>query len=89
MKHVTSGVRIGWIGEYSKKLYRHTMEMEQTMAILLAEIRTDQVKVDTILKEIKEEMRAGKELLKEKILGKLNAHHERMMAKDGFPAREN
>jgi hypothetical protein len=72
------------------------MEMERMMASLLAEIKTNQVeirtnkvKVDTILKEMKEEMRAGKVLLNEEILAKLNARHERMMVKDGLPAREN
>jgi hypothetical protein len=38
--HVTSGVSSDWIGDSSKKLYCHTMEMEQMMACLLAEMKT-------------------------------------------------
>jgi hypothetical protein len=38
---MTTGVRSGWIGDRSKKLYRHTVEMEQMMACLLAEIKTN------------------------------------------------
>jgi hypothetical protein len=38
LSHVTTGIRSGWIGERSKKLYRRTMEMEQVMERLLAEI---------------------------------------------------
>jgi hypothetical protein len=43
--YVVSGVRNGWIGDRSKKLYHHTMEMEQ----MKAEIRTNQAKADTSL----------------------------------------
>jgi hypothetical protein len=39
--HVTTGVRSGWIADRSKKLYRHTMEVEQMIERLLAEIRTN------------------------------------------------
>jgi hypothetical protein len=38
---VTTGVRSGWTGERSKKLYRHTMEMEQMMARLPDEIKAE------------------------------------------------
>jgi transcription termination factor NusB len=55
-----TGVRSGWIGDLSKKLYCHIMEMEQMMACLLAEIRTNQektdaneAKMDASLKEMK------------------------------------
>jgi hypothetical protein len=87
-----TGVRSGWIGDHSKKLlYRHTVEMEQMMACLLAEMKTNQARTAASLKEMKEEMRAGQELLKEEMLtkmetdeertdAKLDAHHERMMA---------
>jgi hypothetical protein len=57
MKYVTIGVRIGWIGENSKSLYRLVVEMEQMMTGLLVEIqteiRTDQAKADVILEEIR------------------------------------
>jgi hypothetical protein len=49
------------------------MEMEQMMAHLLAEIRTNQDKAAANLKKIKDEMMARLE-------AKINAHHERMMA---------
>jgi hypothetical protein len=42
--HVTSGVRSAWIGDCSKKLYINTMEMEQMMACLLTEMKTNQAK---------------------------------------------
>jgi hypothetical protein len=40
---MTTGARscINWIGDRSKKLYRRAMEMEQMMARLLAEIKTE------------------------------------------------
>jgi hypothetical protein len=50
--HVTTGVRSGWIGDHSKTLHRHTIEMEQIMTRLLAEIRTNQEKSDANLNEI-------------------------------------
>jgi hypothetical protein len=37
--NMTAGVRRGWIGDYIGSLYRCTMEMEQMILILLAEIR--------------------------------------------------
>jgi hypothetical protein len=90
--HVTSGVRSDWIGDRSKKLYRHTMEMEQMMARLPGEIKTGirsnqaktdyiQAKADAKLREMREEMRAGQELLKEEMLAKLDAPEKRMMAR--------
>jgi hypothetical protein len=41
------------------------MEMEQMTACLPAGMKTNQAKTDTNLKEMKEVMRAGQELLKE------------------------
>jgi hypothetical protein len=38
LNHVAAGVRSGWIGDRSKKLYRQAMELEQMMARLLDEI---------------------------------------------------
>jgi hypothetical protein len=72
------------------------MKMEQMMARLLAKIkagiRINQAKTDANLRD----MGADQELLKEEILAKMEtdqemmeAHHERMMAKDGLPATEN
>jgi hypothetical protein len=55
-----------WIGDRSKKLYHHTMEMEQMMARLLAEMKSNQAKMVTSLKEI----RVGQEFVKEEILAK-------------------
>jgi tRNA/tmRNA/rRNA uracil-C5-methylase (TrmA/RlmC/RlmD family) len=67
------------------------MELEQMMARLLAEIRTKTEKMHANQAEMKanhakthanlREMRAGQELLKEEMLVKLDAHHERMMAR--------
>jgi hypothetical protein len=60
------------------------MEVEQMTACLLAEIRTSRVKMnanqakaDTNLRE----MRAGQEVVKQEMLAKLDAHHERMMVR--------
>jgi hypothetical protein len=36
--------------------------------------------MDSNLREMREEMKAGQEFLKEEMLTKLDAHHERMMA---------
>jgi hypothetical protein len=46
--YVTAGVRSGWTGHCigSLSLNHHTMEVEQMMAHLLAEIRTSRVKMD-------------------------------------------
>jgi hypothetical protein len=80
------------------------------MAHLLAEIRTNRekmdanqakskayhAKMDTSLREMREEMRASQqhlkeevrasqELLKEEMLAKVDAHHERMMARMDCP----
>jgi hypothetical protein len=59
------------------------MEMEQVMARMLAEmkaeIRTNQAQTAANLRE----MRAGQELLEEEMPTKLDAHHERMMARMG------
>jgi hypothetical protein len=51
--------------------------VEQMMSRLLAEMKTNQAKMDTSLKE----MRAGQELLKEKMLAKVETNQERMGAK--------
>jgi hypothetical protein len=55
--------------------------MEQMMALLLAEIkteiRTNQAKTDSTLREL----RAGQEFLKEEMLAKLGIHYGRMMAR--------
>jgi hypothetical protein len=74
-----AGVKSGWIGDRSKKLYRHTMEMKQIMARLLAEIRTNheemrinQENMDANLKE----MKASQEHLKEEMY----ADHVELMA---------
>jgi hypothetical protein len=56
--NVTTGVRSSWIGDCSKKLYRHAMKVEQMMDILQAEIRTIQEELEAILKASYEEMRA-------------------------------
>jgi hypothetical protein len=45
---VTTGVRSGLIGDCNKRVYRHTMEMEQMMALLLAEIRKTERKYETV-----------------------------------------
>jgi hypothetical protein len=73
------------------------MELEQMMACLLAEMKTNQVKMDANLKEmkevragqehLKEEMRACQEL-KEEMLAKLDAHHERTMVRIGSQLRK-
>jgi hypothetical protein len=39
---MTAGVKCNWIEDYNKKLYRCTMELEQMMAHLLAEMETNQ-----------------------------------------------
>jgi hypothetical protein len=56
---VTTGVRSGWIGDGSKKLYRHTVEMEQMMTHLWAKIRTNRG-------HLKGEIRARQEHRKKK-----------------------
>jgi hypothetical protein len=57
------------------------MEMEQMMARLLAEIKTDismnQAKMDATIREL----RAGQEFLKEEMLVKLGVHYGRIMAR--------
>jgi 23S rRNA pseudoU1915 N3-methylase RlmH len=82
---MTTGVKSDWIGNCIGSLYRHTMEMEQMMACLLDEIRTNQTKADTNLKEMKEEMttrlKAKIDTNQEKTIVKLDAHHERMMTR--------
>jgi hypothetical protein len=35
---LATGVRRGWIGDRSMKLYRHTVEMEEMIELLLAEM---------------------------------------------------
>jgi hypothetical protein len=50
------------------------MEMEIMMARLLAEIKTNQDNTDENLKEIREQMRADQELLKEELLAKLQTN---------------
>jgi hypothetical protein len=45
------------------------------------EVKPNQAKIDASLREVREETRADQELLKEEMLAKLNAHHERMMAR--------
>jgi hypothetical protein len=61
------------------------MEMEQMKAHLLAEIKddikTNQGKADANLKEMKEEMRASQELLKDEMLAKMETNHEKVDAK--------
>jgi hypothetical protein len=51
------------------------MEVEQMMACLLEEMRTNQAKADTNLKLIKEDIKTNQEML-----AKLEANQERMMA---------
>jgi hypothetical protein len=52
-----TGVRSGWVGDRSKNLHRHAMEMEQIMARLLTDIKTEtrinKGKTDATLKGIK------------------------------------
>jgi hypothetical protein len=86
--HMTTGVSKGWIGHCIGSLNHHTVEVEQMMACLLAEVRTNREKLavseakpDASLREVREEMRACQELLKEEMLGKLDAYHERMIAR--------
>jgi hypothetical protein len=47
--------------------------MEQMMARLLAEIRTNQAKADTSQNKMKEKIRTNQELLKEEMLAKMEA----------------
>jgi hypothetical protein len=83
--HVTTGVGSGWTVDRSKKIYHHTMEIEQMLARLLAERKTNQEHLKEEIRvgqeHLKEEMRAGQKLLTEKMMAKLHAHHERMMAR--------
>jgi hypothetical protein len=51
--------------------------MEQMMEYLVPVIE----KTDANVKEMRAEMRAGREHLKEEMLAKFDAHHERMMAR--------
>jgi hypothetical protein len=51
---MTTGVRSGWMGDRSKKLYCHTTKIEQMIACLLAEIRT-------IQEHLEEEMRTNQD----------------------------
>jgi hypothetical protein len=44
--YVITDVRRGWIGDHSKTLHRHAVEVEQMIACLLAEIRTIQERRD-------------------------------------------
>jgi hypothetical protein len=46
-----------WAEDDIASLYRHTVETEQMMARLLAEVRTNQTKADANLKDIKEELK--------------------------------
>jgi hypothetical protein len=57
------------------------MEVEQMMACLLEEMKTNQTKMDANLREMKEEMLAKMEANQGKLMAKLDAHHERMMTK--------
>jgi hypothetical protein len=61
--------------------------MEQMMERLLAkmdanqaQMKVNQTKTDSNLREMREEMKVGQEFLKEGMLTKLDTHHERMMA---------
>jgi hypothetical protein len=64
---MTTGVRNGWLGNSSGSFYRHTMEIKQITACLLAklkaEIRTSQAKVNANVKEMKEDMTARLEAM--------------------------
>jgi hypothetical protein len=60
-------------GECSKKLYRHTVEMQQMMECLLAKMDANQAKMDANLSK-----------MRDKMLEKLHAHHERLMARMNF-----
>jgi hypothetical protein len=87
IKNMTTGVRNGWIGDRSKKLYRHTKRMEQMVECLVAAIwRMDanKVKAEDTLKQMKEEIMVGLETMiqnQEKMMARLDAHHERMMVR--------
>jgi hypothetical protein len=78
-----------------KKLYHHTMEMQQMMERLLAkmdtnqaEIRTNQAKTDASLREMREVMLAKMETSQERMDAKIDPHHERMMAKMDYQLEE-
>jgi hypothetical protein len=75
---VTIDVRSGWIGAHSKKLYHHTVEGEQMMARLLAEMKTIQAKTDASLNEMKQELRVSQEHQEEGMLAKMETNQERM-----------
>jgi hypothetical protein len=51
------------------------------IARLEAMIENNQAKADANLWEMREEIRSGKELLKEEMLAKSDAHHKRMIAR--------
>jgi hypothetical protein len=78
---MTAIVRCDWIGVCSKKLYYHTIEMEQMMAHLLSEIRTTQVVMIAGQEDLKDEMSAGQELLEEEMLANIDDNQEEMEAR--------
>jgi hypothetical protein len=58
-------------------LYNDTMEMEQMMACLLEEMRTNHTKADDNLGEMKEEMMAKMEINKERMDAKIGANNKK------------
>jgi hypothetical protein len=67
------------IGDCRKKICGHTVKMEEIMARLKAEIRTNREEIRAGQQRQKAEMRAHQEFLKEEMLAKLDASHERLM----------
>jgi hypothetical protein len=82
---MTTGVRSGWIANYIGLSCCHIMEMDQMMARLLAkmkaEIRTNEAKADTSLKEMMTRLEAMMQNSQEKMMAKLGAHHKIMMVR--------
>jgi recombination DNA repair RAD52 pathway protein len=88
---MTSAVRSGWIGDCSELLY-HPVNMEQLMEHLVtviekmdAERDSNQAKMDTNVREMKEEMMARLEALiqnnQELMMARLDSNHKRIMAR--------
>jgi hypothetical protein len=61
-----------WIEDCIVYLHRHTVMMEEMIACLLAEIRTDQ-------ELLKEKMLAKMKTNQEKVMVKFDAHHDKLM----------
>jgi Spy/CpxP family protein refolding chaperone len=71
---MTNGVRSGWIENCIESLYHHTMEMDQTMARLLIEMKAE---ITADREEITARLEAMVDAKQEKMEARMDGNNEK------------